>query len=72
VVGTTGDPHVGRWPRYHEIKTYLARESALADWRALDDSRIEFPTTCRELIACNPNLGIQEAQLERLREWLDS
>jgi hypothetical protein len=72
VVGTTGDPHVGRWPRYHEIKTYLARESALADWRALDDSRIEFPAGCVELILCDPNLGIQESQMQLLRGWLDS
>jgi hypothetical protein len=70
VVGATGAPHVGRWPRYNEICTYVRLHSPGSDWRALDDSWIEFPRSCPELIACDPNVGLALAQAEQLRHWL--
>jgi hypothetical protein len=72
VIGITGPPYVGRWPRYQEIKAYLSRHGPLAEWRALDDAWFEFPAKCPELILCDPNLGIQEPQLQLLGAWLKS
>ena len=71
VRGATGGPYVGRWPRYNEIQIYLRANAAGIEWRALDDSWIEFPPKCPELIRCNPNVGFDEAQAEQLRRWLD-
>ena len=70
VIGATGEPHRGPFPRYEEIKTYLRRHRPLADWRALDDSWIEFPKQCPELIRCDPNHGLQEPQVRCLQTWL--
>ncbi len=72
VVGATGDPFIGRWPRYNEIKTYIRHHAVGANWRALDDSWIEFPPNCPELIACDPNIGFDRAQEEKLRAWLET
>ena len=72
VVGATGAPHIGRWPRYNEIKTYLVRNSPGSSWRALDDSWIEFPRDCPELIVCDPNIGFGTPQATQLRLWLAS
>lgn len=71
ICGTTGDPHYGKWPRFHEIKNYMVQRNIVADWRALDDSFIEFPVHCEELIICNPNIGISEKELAILRQWLE-
>lgn len=70
VVGTTGEPHVGRWPRHREIVAYVNGHEPSACWRALDDSRIEFPPGCPELIACDPNHGFGSSQARVLKEWL--
>lgn len=72
VVGATGAPHVGRWPRYNEICTYVRLHAPGSDWRALDDSWIEFPRSCPELIACDPNVGMTLIQVDQLRRWLAS
>ncbi len=70
VIGATGDPHVGRWPRYNEIATYLRQVGGGAAWRALDDSWIEFPEACAQLIVCDPNVGFAGTQAAQLRRWL--
>lgn len=70
ILGVTGEPYVGRWPRYREILAYFERHQGQSDWRALDDSWIEFPAKCPQLIACDPNLGIQAAQVAAVRQWL--
>jgi hypothetical protein len=70
VVGATAEPHIGRWPRYHEIVSYAQGYAPAADWRALDDSLIEFPPGCPELIACHPNHGFGKEQFRALRGWL--
>ena len=70
IVGTTGEPFIGRFPRYNEIKEYLRKHNLFADWRALDDSFLEFPKPCPELILCHPKKGFDEAQKIALSEWL--
>ncbi len=69
VCDRTGDPCFGHYPRYQEIKNYMA-EREIADWRVLDDSFLEFPCSCKQLIDCNPNTGITEKELLILIQWL--
>lgn len=69
IIGFTGDVHIGRWPRYQEIQNYL-NSNKNPDWRALDDSFIEFPLKCPKLLLCNPNMGLDTPQLALLKEWL--
>ena len=71
IVGATGSPVVGKYPRFNEISTYL-NNSDPANWRALDDSYWGFPTPCPELIRCNPNTGIAEKQIKEIEQWLVS
>ena len=54
VIGATGDAYIGRWPRYNEIRNWVAANDPLVDWRALDDARLEFPNPCPPLISCDP------------------
>jgi len=56
--------------RYDEILAHLAQRADPVDWRALDDSRYEFPEDCRNLIACDPQKGLGRRQLRELRQWL--
>jgi hypothetical protein len=70
VVGNTGSPEIGRWPRFSEIKQYLKMHRPLADWRALDDSFLEFPKDCSELILCHPKYGVTEKEIASLAAWL--
>ena len=70
--GVTGEPYIGKYSRYHEIVGYLnEREKRLADWRALDDSFLEFPEGCENLITCNPNTGITTQEVNQLIDWLN-
>ncbi len=69
VVGVTGEPFVGKWSRYQELLNYC-KVNRVRDWRALDDSFLEFPEDCKELILCNPNTGIDSKQLTALKNWL--
>ena len=71
VAGVTGDAYVGPHPRYNEIKEYLtSRNKSLFSWRALDDSKLEFPNGCTDLILCDPNTGIASKQIQELKKWL--
>jgi hypothetical protein len=71
IVGMTGDAYVGPHPRYNEIKEYLtSRNKSLFAWRALDDSKLEFPNGCTDLILCDPNTGITTKQIQELKKWL--
>jgi len=72
VVGKTGPPEIGRWPRFSEIKQYLKTHRPLADWRALDDAFLEFPKECPELILCHPKHGVTEKEIGSLEAWLKS
>jgi len=68
--GVTDEPHIGKWPRYNEIKNYMIDQRIFADWRALDDSFLEFPKYCQELILCQGKEGLTEKQLLDLSSWL--
>ena len=70
IVGQTGEPHIGKWPRFNEIKDYMIQKRLVADWRALDDSYFEFPNYCEELILCNPNTGVSKKEITVLEDWL--
>jgi HAD domain in Swiss Army Knife RNA repair proteins len=69
VVGVTGGAHIGKWPRFSEIQNYILQHGC-ANWRALDDSFLEFPPRCPELIRCNPNDGVTTEQAKLLGIWL--
>ena len=68
VTGVTGEAYVGKYSRWNEIQSYLALRN-VGEWRALDDSRFEFPTDCKELIECNGSIGVEAHQLGLVREW---
>ena len=70
VLGATGEAHIGRWPRFHEIRAWVQVNEPSAHWRALDDARLEFPSPCPELIACDPRTGFGVEQAGELRRWL--
>jgi hypothetical protein len=71
VIGITGDAYIGPYPRFNEIKEYLlSRNKSLYGWRALDDSKIEFPNGCTDLILCDPNTGLALKQIQELKKWL--
>jgi hypothetical protein len=70
VVDATGDAHIGRWPRFNEIRNWVVVNDPLVDWRALDDAKLEFPNPCTQLIACDPRTGFAVDQATALRKWL--
>ena len=71
VIGVTGDAYIGPYPRFNEIKEYLlSKNKSLYGWRALDDSKIEFPNGCTDLILCDPNTGLALKQIQELKIWL--
>ena len=69
VVGTTGEASIGRYARHREIVEYT-RCYRLTDWRALDNSFLEFPENAHGLIWCNPRTGVSAREVDALREWL--
>lgn len=69
VIGTTGDDPLSHYARHDAILAWLA-SSEPVDWRALDDAKTEFRETSR-LIACNPEVGLAESQIAKLRTWLE-
>jgi len=46
------------------------RQRHFAEWMALDDSWIDFPEGCENLIRCNPNTGITDQEMKQLIDWL--
>lgn len=70
IVDKTGGPYFGKWPRFMEIKNYMVQKNIIANWCALDDSFIEFPFFCEQLIVSNPNTGITAKEIALLEEWL--
>jgi len=71
IIGVTGNAYIGQYSRYHEIVGYLYdRGKHFAEWKALDDSWIEFPYGCENLIRCNPNTGITDQEVSQLLDWL--
>ena len=72
VIDTTGSPVVGKHARFHEITAHAYSNDVVVQWRALDDSYWEFPTSCKELIRCNPNTGIGAKEVAQLSAWLSN
>lgn len=70
IVDTTGKAVIGRHSRYREIFSWL-KSRGDRDWRALDDSAFEFPTTCPQLIRCDGARGISSLELNVLGRWLE-
>lgn len=71
IVDVTGDPYIGKYSRYNEILSYLKFiDKPFIRWIALDDSVIEFPKKCENLIECNPNTGLELNEVKKLKEWL--
>ena len=68
VIGTTGNAHIGKFARWHEIHQYI-KKHRVTDWRALDDSSFEFPLGCKELIACDGSIGVASPQLDLVSSW---
>jgi hypothetical protein len=72
VIGITGEAHIGQYSRYHEIVGYLHhKDPHFLEWKALDDSWIDFPEDCENLIRCNPNTGITDQEVKLLVNWLN-
>ena len=71
VIGTTGEAHQSIYARYEEISEWLSFHKA-CDWRAVDDSRFEFPIQCQNLILCDSRTGIDHPEIARLSDWLRS
>jgi hypothetical protein len=69
VIGMTGDAHVGKHARWHEIQAYCDR-NRIKDWRALDDSAFEFPSPCEWLIRCDGAKGMTAREVDQLAQWL--
>jgi hypothetical protein len=70
VVGTTGAPFEGEFARWNEI-CETVRHHSILDWRALDDSKLEFPSAlCPELILCDGRSGLTEPQCAEIARWL--
>ena len=69
VVGCTGPAHIGKWPRWNEIKRH-ATAHGVTDWIALDDAFMEFPPECKELILCDGRTGLQDHQIQQLVDWI--
>ena len=71
VSGVTGEAYIGQYSRYHEIVGYLHdKDKHFTEWKAIDDSWIEFPEECENLIRCNPDTGITDIEISQLESLL--
>jgi hypothetical protein len=71
IIGSTGDIFQSKYARYDEITEWIALHK-ICDWRALDDSKFEFPDNCENLILCDSSKGIESLQITTLQDWLQS
>ena len=72
VIGATDAINEINHKRYVEIENYLSTHinSNSIDWRAIDDSHQDFPTDCKNLICCNPILGMGSEEQIQIAKWL--
>ena len=70
VIDTTGEACGSYHARFNEISEWLEFHPK-CDWRALDDSKFEFPADCRNLILCDSRTGINQTQVNSLIDWLE-
>jgi hypothetical protein len=71
ITGITGEALMGAHTRWREIERH-AIFNRVREFRALDDSGFLFPPDCGALILCDGSRGMQRAQADELRRWLDS
>jgi hypothetical protein len=71
ITGITGDAVVGSYSRWREIERH-AMFNRVRDFRVLDDSGFLFPPDCGALILCDGARGMQAAQGDELRQWLQA
>ena len=69
VIGKTGESKQTKHARFDEISEWLEFHPE-CDWRAIDDSKFEFPLNCENLILCDSNTGIDDQQIDTLNLWL--
>lgn len=72
VIGATEVINEINHKRFIEIENYLSTHinSSSIDWRAIDDSPQDFPADCKNLICCNPSLGMGSAEQIQIANWL--
>jgi hypothetical protein len=57
--------------RYHEIREFMRHpQLAGAQWIAVDDTNVEFPPGCANLVLCDSDRGFDEGAAKALRERL--
>mgnify|MGYP001339811106 FL=1 len=71
VIDVTGENFNGTFARYNEIKEYT-EFNQIADWRAVDDAKSQFPESESRLVYCDPKIGITQFQIDLLKKWLES
>lgn len=72
VIGATDVVNGIKHKRFIEIENYLSTHinSSSIDWRAIDDSPQDFPADCKNLIYCDPILGMGSAEQIQIAKWL--
>lgn len=70
LIGTTGPAASGKFARHQEILEFAALHGISDDWRALDDAQFDFPEHEHRLVACDPKVGVQDAQIKILEAWV--
>ncbi len=59
------DEHI----RYLEIREFMKHPKLMsARWIAVDDSHVDFPPGCRNLVLCDSDCGFDERAAQELRE----
>lgn len=69
VIGAIGEAKQTKHARFDEISDWLEFHPE-CDWRAVDDSKFEFPMNCKNLILCDSRVGIDHQQIGSLDKWL--
>lgn len=72
VIGVTEVINEIKHKRFIEIKNYLSTHINWnsIDWRAIDDSPQDFPADFKNLICCNPSLGMGSKEQIQIAKWL--
>lgn len=75
IIGTTPilDDYTADFLRYREIREWLHGHPNINHWIALDDAKEEFPQkVLSNVVLTNPEIGLEESEVNILREALDS
>lgn len=71
VIGCTEELKGDKWQRWSEIKKH-AEHYNISDWVVLDDALEMFPMSCKNLVLYDGSKGLQKAQLDLLKLWIDT